>query len=665
VPVNKYACDTAQQQIPSTPATPRSSRFGNGMLAAIDVYRARKESDARKRFTMKTIKRSVLSASASAISALLLLSGCVANEPEDKLSSDDVEEMDSEVGEAVSLIGTAQMRVMDDQDESGSPSDVKYYLLTGPKGAEKVELTFTGLPYSFEPGDEVQVKGRWQGEGDSRTIVVDQVISSSAQWGGPETAMSVIGRGPTAHKAAILMIGSLQLTSDQAEAMLSTYRSGSAAAFIGETSGLLDTFEAHAFKFPAIDLSTCANDIGPIKTAAMTAFKNAGNNPADYTNIIYLMGGSCPWFANASTGFPGSTGQNEVSISEKAFAAEVFSHEVGHNLGMNHAHSTRCGANVYNASRSGCTDDAYGNFYDAMGSAHSAVPSGHYSAPKKRFMGYLTGCEDVTAGGNAVFQISPTEGSCGMRSLRIPIAGEGNYYYLEYHKHGAGQFDDTSPSGGVLLNVSSDPASGAPETYLLDGTPATSTFVDAFLVVGQKYTLPGNVSITVQSLGDVAKIQVTMPAGAGATCQDNTAPPSSGGVVGGLCSAVPTVVYQAEDATSHPNATVASSVSGYKGTGYVNFTGATSQLAWDNVNVPRYMPYVLNFRYANPTATSKVAVIYINGQKTKALGLPSTGAAPSWGQATTIIPMRKGINKIQIGPQLGGVLIDQVVISIN
>jgi hypothetical protein len=614
---------------------------------------------------MKTIKRAVLSVSASAVSALFLVSGCVSSGADDTVGSGDVEGTDGEHGEAVALTGKAQVTVTDLEDGDGYRSESKYYLLTGSEGEAPVELIFRAPPLSFEPGDEVLVKGWWQGEGSSRSIVVDSVISSSAQAGGPEDAMSVIGgRPPTAHKAAILMAGSMQITTAQARAMLSTLSPGTAAAFIAENSGMIDTFQADAFAFPNIDTSTCGQDTGPIKTAAMTAFKNAGHDPSDYTNIVYVLGGSCPWFANATVGSPGSTGQQVVTMSEKAFSAEDFAHEVGHNLGHNHAHSTRCGANVYNAKRSGCTDAEYGNLFDAMGISHSSAPSGHYSAPKKRFMGYLSGCEDVTAGGGAVFQVSPTEGSCGMRSLRIPIAGESNYYYLEYHKPGAGLFDDSIGSGGVLLNVSDDPATGSPNTYLLDGTPETSTFNDAFLVVGKTYNLPGNVSITVQSLGDVATIKVTMPSGNGAKCQDGTTPPSSGGKVGGLCTAIASMTYQAENATSHFDASIGSSVSGHTGAGYLSLDKSDSKVEWGNVSIPRYSVYKLTFRYANPTGSSKTLVVGANGLVRGGLPLPPTGALPNWGTASVTMPIGKGTNKIQIG-QTSGVLIDQVLISPN
>ena len=60
-----------------------------------------------------------------------------------------------------------------------------------------------------------------------------------------------------------------------------------------------------------------------------------------------------------------------------------------------------------------------------------------------------------------------------MRSLRIPILGETNYYYLEYRKRSAGAFGGASGADRVLISASNDGASVRPDPYRLDATPGS------------------------------------------------------------------------------------------------------------------------------------------------------------------------------------------------
>ncbi|MEO7593378.1 MAG: carbohydrate-binding protein, partial [Byssovorax sp.] len=327
-------------------------------------------------------------------------------------------------------------------------------------------------------------------------------------------------------------------------------------------------------------------------------------------------------------------------------------------------HSTACGSTkLYNASRSGCTDVDYGNTFDMMGYGGSTCSGRHYSVMQKRYAGYLSKCEDVTAGGSATFNLSAAEGSCGVRSLRIPIAGESNYYYLELRKPGSGEFAGAAGQSRVLLNASNDPAVGAPDAYLLDATPATSNITDAWLAVGTTYSLPGNVSIKVVSIGDTATIQVTMPAGAGAKCQDNTTPPSSGGNVGGLCGAIAAKTYQAEDMPWTKTSTLATSPTGYYGTGFMDFGGAGSIVELNKIDAPRYGSYKLTFRYANGTTANRTSNLSVNDQAVGTLPFGGTGAWTTWGTNAINVTLKKGLNKIRVTSIGDGPNLDQVVVT--
>ena len=178
------------------------------------------------------------------------------------------------------------------------------------------------------------------------------------------------------------------------------------------------------------------------------------------------------------------------------------------------------------------------------------------------------------------------------------------------------------------------------------------------------YNLPGNVSIEVQSIGSIAKIQVTMPAGAGAKCRGGATPPGDGTEIGGLCGNVDDVFKQAEHNTYQKNCTKSTSQPGYKGTGYMDFGGAGSVVEMGNIEIPRYGKYKLTFRYANGTATNKTSKIAVNGQAAGQLNFPGTGGWSTWKTTNPLeVTLKKGINKIRVTSVGEGPNLDKVVIA--
>lgn len=639
---------------------------------------------------MKTVKRTISMVSAVALSAFLLVPGCVGQESGDDTEAGDQVWSEAKEGQGIALKGTVVVSVTmyedyisdhgshDGSDHSSGHrshrTEVEYHLQRSPEDNEPLRLYFDGAPPSFETGDEISVAGTWQTKNDIHAIAVDDMRSirkpsGVAQDGeiGQSSQEIVTVRAPTAHKIAVLLVGDTTITAAQAQAQMNAYSPGSAAAFIGENSGLVDTFQGTVFSYPSISTANCTPATVPsIKTAALNAFQAAGNSLSNYTNVAYVIGGggNCGFIANGTVNPPGSTSLGISTYNDNFQNCTMAAHELGHNLGFYHAHSTACGTTkLYNASRSGCTDTDYGNTFDMMGYGGGTCSGRHYSIMQKRYAGYLSKCEDVTAGGSAVFNLSAAEGSCGVRSLRIPIAGESNYYYLELRKPGSGEFAGAAGASRVLLNASNDPAVGAPDAYLLDATPATSSISDAWLAVGTTYSLPGNVSIKVLSIGGIATIQVTMPAGAGAKCQDNTTPPSSGGNVGGLCGAIAAKTYQAEDMPWTKTSTLATSPTGYYGTGFMDFGGAGSIVELNKIDAPRYGSYKLTFRYANGTTSARTSNLSVNDQVVGTLPFGGTGDWATWGTNAITVTLKKGLNKIRVTSIGDGPNLDQVVVA--
>ncbi len=231
------------------------------------------------------------------------------------------------------------------------------------------------------------------------------------------------------------------------------------------------------------------------------AATEAGVDLSGYQHIIYISPyeSACQWGGIA--GVPGS----RVNINGNSFGdapTRIIAHELGHNLGLDHAGSWTCTSGEVRVQISDtCTISEYGDPFDTMGSGYR-----HNNAWNLAKLGIL-GPENV--------QTVTTSGTYSVRSalyptteptvLRVPRTRAVNnnsissWYYLEIRQ-----------TGGVLENVSDATTTGvsirataegySPETLLLDANPATSTFADAPLKAGETFD-GGPVQIKTLSAG--------------------------------------------------------------------------------------------------------------------------------------------------------------------
>jgi hypothetical protein len=176
-------------------------------------------------------------------------------------------------------------------------------------------------------------------------------------------------------------------------------------------------------------------------------------------------------------------------------------HELGHNLGLGHAHSEKCTAGSAPVPLSDtCTVDEYGDLFDAMGYVPPAAgeynPS-EFSAPQKDALGWLSGRSTSTDEGT--YTLAPMEDQAlTLHAIRLNTPG--HTLWLEY-RQGIGVdaplANFTGITNGVLVHESAPGASSS----LLDMTPTSALgFNDVALPAGQSWTDPSGYStITVNS----------------------------------------------------------------------------------------------------------------------------------------------------------------------
>ena len=251
-------------------------------------------------------------------------------------------------------------------------------------------------------------------------------------------------------------------------------------------------------------------------TIGSNAATSAGYNTGNYQKIVYVFPkvNACGWLGLAYVGSSGVwvNGSNTVL---------VYGHELGHNYGLLHAGNLDCGAAVIGGT---CSSSEYADPFSIMGNARAM----HMGVAQKASLGWIPASAVKThTTGATIYTLDPVE-TAGGTTYAIKVKPTTNRtYWIEYRKPlGFDAALSSYPNNGVQVRLESpfQTLCGGCDAYsqdtqLLDMTPATSSFTDAALLVGNSFT-DTTYGITFNVLSTTAsnlQIQVVAPGGSTTT----------------------------------------------------------------------------------------------------------------------------------------------------
>jgi uncharacterized repeat protein (TIGR01451 family) len=388
----------------------------------------------------------------------------------------------------------------------GPQGSAYHYALRNASG-QRLALHFAGGGPSLFTGTRVRVNG----------IRVQQALAlgdASVEVLGLPLLPSTFGE----HKALVILVRFLDTPVTTAsppvasvQTMMFGTTGGTVSNFYRENSYQQTWLTGMVVGPLLLSMNGASCDYSRIATLArQAAAAVSGVVLADYRHIVYAFPSSgCGWWGLGSVG--GAPGEAWINGS---LSPVVASHELGHNFGLYHSHALECGSVALGGS---CSSIEYGDVFDVMGSGNGPT---HFNAVQKDLLGWLDygaspPVTDVVASGS--YTIDPLEmPGTNSKALRIKTA-LGDWLYVEYRRPvGFDSYISTDPNvmNGVLVHSFTGNVNGV---YLLDMTPATSSWSDPALPVGTTFqNAAANVSITPTGVSATnATVNVTV---GGASC---------------------------------------------------------------------------------------------------------------------------------------------------
>ncbi len=189
-------------------------------------------------------------------------------------------------------------------------------------------------------------------------------------------------------------------------------------------------------------------------------------------------------FPQISVGWAGLSNLREADWINGSYSAGVTGHELGHSLGLPHAHSIEAGPDMFGTPGTTSQTNEYGNPYDIMGRGGS---TGHFNVLYKWRIGWEDADEIKEVKTSGTYRIyAQDNGVHKARTIGLRVSsGDVNYgYWFEYRTI------STSARNGATVMFQGFRTNTNLDSWYLDTTPGSKTSgdeSDGVLAVGKSF----------------------------------------------------------------------------------------------------------------------------------------------------------------------------------
>lgn len=177
-------------------------------------------------------------------------------------------------------------------------------------------------------------------------------------------------------------------------------------------------------------------------------------------------------FPQISVGWAGLSNMRDADWINGSYSAGVTGHELGHSLGLPHAHSVEAGTDMFGTPGTTSQTNEYGNPYDIMGRGGSA---GHFNVLYKWRIGWMDSLEVKEAKTSGVYRVYAQDNGVHknrLLGLRVPSGNASYGYWFEYRT-----ISTTARLGSSVMFQGFRTATNL-DSWYLDTTPGSRTSGD-------------------------------------------------------------------------------------------------------------------------------------------------------------------------------------------